>query len=71
MFPNLDFVGGWRLWFSISGALLLLSAGAIALGNLNFGIDFQGGSKFTVSGLEQPATTAEVRDTLPELCRYR
>ncbi len=66
MFPNLDFVGGWRLWFSISGALLLLSAGAIALGNLNFGIDFQGGTQFTVVNAKQQPTDDEIISSLPE-----
>jgi preprotein translocase SecF subunit len=64
-FKNVDFVGRWRLWFALSGAFLLLSVGAIAVRGMNFGIDFEGGSKFTVSGLEQQPSTEEVRDTLP------
>ncbi len=68
-FKNVDFVGKWRIWFAVSGIFLLICLGFIAFRGMNFGIDFQGGSKFTVSGLEQPATTAEVRDTLPEEVR--
>ncbi len=64
-FKNVDFVGGWRVWFAISAAFLLLSLGSIVLRGMNFGIDFEGGSKFTASGLERPAGTQEVRDALP------
>jgi preprotein translocase subunit SecF len=64
-FKNVDFVGRWRLWFALSGVFLLLSVGAIAVRGMNFGIDFEGGSKFTVSGLQQQPSTEEVRDTLP------
>jgi len=64
-FKNVDFVGGWRLWFAISGVFLLLGVGAIALGGMNFGIDFTGGSKFTASGVEGSPSTGEIRDALP------
>ena len=63
-FRNVDFVGRWRLWFALSALFLLVSIGAIALGRLNFGIDFEGGSKFTASGTGD-ASTEEVRDALP------
>lgn len=62
---KIDFVGGWRKWFIFSGILLLLGIGAIALGRLNLGIDFQGGSKFTVANADRQASVAEVRDALP------
>jgi preprotein translocase subunit SecF len=64
-FKNVDFVGGWRIWFAVSAVFLLLSVGAIALGGMNFGIDFTGGSKFTASGVEGSPGTEEVRDALP------
>ena len=53
MFEKVDFVGGWKLYFSISAVLLIAGAVAIALGGLNFGIDFQGGSQFTVANAER------------------
>lgn len=64
-FKSVDFVGRWRIWFAVSGAFLLLSVGAIVVRGMNFGIDFEGGSKFTLSGMEQQPSTQEVRDTLP------
>ena len=64
-FDQVDFVGRWKLWFAISGFLLLLGIGAIAFGNLNFGIDFQGGAKFTASEANKELSEGEVRDALP------
>ena len=65
MFSKLDFVGGWKLWFTISAVLLLAGIAAIALGNLNFGIDFEGGTKFTAASPERQLSVSEVRDALP------
>jgi preprotein translocase subunit SecF len=62
---NVDFVGRWRVWFAVSAVFLLLCLGAIALGGMNFGIDFTGGSKFTASGVQASPGTGEVRDSLP------
>jgi preprotein translocase subunit SecF len=64
-FDRIDFVGGWRKWFAVSGVLLLAGIAAIAIGNLNLGIDFQGGAKFTVSGAERQLSVGEVRGVLP------
>ncbi|MGB3634557.1 MAG: protein translocase subunit SecF [Rubrobacteraceae bacterium] len=63
---KIDFVGGWKVWFAISGALLLLGLGAIALGKLNFGIDFQGGATFTALEPQQQLSEGEVRESLPD-----
>ena len=64
-FDRVDFVGRWKLWFAVSGFLLLLGIGAIAFGNLNFGIDFQGGAKFTASNANNQLSVSEVRNALP------
>ncbi len=66
---KVDFVGGWKVWFAISGALLLLGFGAIALGKLNFGIDFQGGAIFTALEPQQQLGEGEVRGALPDFVR--
>lgn len=63
---KIDFVGGWKVWFAISGALLLLGLGAIAIGKLNFGIDFKGGATFTSLESQKQPGEAEVRDSLPD-----
>jgi preprotein translocase subunit SecF len=66
LFSNVDFVGRWRLWFAISGVLLAAGIAAIALGNLNFGIDFEGGTKFTVASPDRQLGEGEVRQALPD-----
>jgi len=65
VFTKVDFVGRWRLWFAISGALIAVGIAAIALGNLNFGIDFEGGTKFTVARPDQQLGEGEIRQALP------
>ncbi|ALO66822.1 preprotein translocase subunit SecF [Arthrobacter alpinus] len=45
-----EFVGKRKIWFSIAGVLVLLSILFPLLGGgFNFGIDFRGGSQFTIS----------------------
>ena len=62
---KINFVGGWKVWFAISGTLLLLGLGAIVLGKLNFGIDFQGGATFTALEPERQPGEGQVREALP------
>jgi len=63
---NIDFVGRWRTWFAISGVLLLLGILFILVRGMNFGIDFEGGAKFTVTSIEGSANVEEVQAALPE-----
>jgi preprotein translocase subunit SecF len=44
-----DIVGKPRLWYSISGLLLVLSIAGLIIQGLNFGVEFKGGSVFTFS----------------------
>jgi preprotein translocase subunit SecF len=66
VFESVDFVGGWKLYFSISGILLIAGAVAIALGGLNLGIDFQGGAQFTVANAEGQLSDEQIRAALPD-----
>ncbi|CAN5665889.1 protein translocase subunit SecF [soil metagenome] len=66
MFENVDFVGGWKLYFSVSGVLILAGLVAIALGNLNLGIDFEGGAQFTVANAERNLGDDQIRAALPD-----
>jgi preprotein translocase subunit SecF len=45
---SFDFVGRARTWYVFSAVLLLLSIGALAVNGLKFGVEFSGGSVFTV-----------------------
>lgn len=47
------FVMRWKLWFSLAAILLVIAGGlTLARGGFNLGIDFRGGSEFTVSAVE-------------------
>ena len=61
-----DFIGLRNRWFAISGAIVLLSIGAIVVQGLNFGIDFEGGTKVTFT-TPQPEALEDVRSTASEL----
>ena len=52
---NIDFVGRWKLWFAISGVVILVGVAALAGRGLNLGIDFTGGTVWEV-----PAGKADV-----------
>jgi SecD/SecF fusion protein len=58
-----NFFGYSRAFFAISGVILLICAFALAGQGLNFGIDFEGGTRVTTA-LEQPASVDDVRDVL-------
>src|SRR6185503_4194294 len=60
---HFDFMGASRWFFSISGVILLVGALALATKQLNFGIDFESGTRVKVA-LEQPTDEEGVRDTL-------
>jgi preprotein translocase subunit SecF len=54
-----DIVGRRRLWFTISGVLILISLVSLVVPGLNFGIDFKGGAVFRVQPAK-PVTAAQV-----------
>src|SRR5580693_9258590 len=45
---NFDFVGRKRVWFGISGVIIIIGMSALGIKGLNLGIDFKGGSTWTV-----------------------
>jgi SecD/SecF fusion protein len=57
---RVDFIGKRRIWFAISGAVVLLSIGAVALQGLNLGIDFEGGTQISFR-TPQPTALDTVR----------
>jgi len=52
---SIDFVGRKRTWYSISGAILLISIVALLVRGLDFSVDFKGGAVF-----QFPAPSASV-----------
>jgi SecD/SecF fusion protein len=58
-----DFMGASRWFFSISGVILLIGGFALATKQLNFGIDFESGTRIKVA-LQEPTDEEEVREVL-------
>ena len=58
-----DFMGNSKWFFSMSGVILLVCALAIGSKGLNFGIDFESGTRITAA-LSKPATVEQVRDAV-------
>jgi len=44
---SINFVGRQKLWYLISGVIVLISAAALLVRGLNFSLEFKGGSSFT------------------------
>jgi SecD/SecF fusion protein len=61
-----DFMGKSRWFFSFSGVILAVGAIAIATLGINFGIDFESGTRITTP-LERQASVDDVRGTLEPL----
>ncbi|MDY6055486.1 protein translocase subunit SecF [Micrococcus sp.] len=56
------FVSRWRTWFALAAVLLVLAGGLTALrGGFNLGIEFRGGSEFTVSDVAETDVAAGER----------
>lgn len=62
---SVDFIGNRRRWYGISLLLVLASIGALAIQGLHLGIEFKGGSSFTVNS--STATVEQARTAVEEL----
>jgi SecD/SecF fusion protein len=60
---QIDFMRRRYVWFAISGAILVLGAGALGVRGLNLGIDFKGGTQLTFK-TPAPHTTGDVRTVM-------
>jgi preprotein translocase subunit SecF len=67
---EIDFIGRRRLWFAISGVVLLISVLSLVTKNLNYGIEFEGGVQVQapvaedgpLGGADEIAIIAAIRD---------
>jgi preprotein translocase subunit SecF len=59
-----DVIGKRKLWFGISGAIMVIAIASISLLWFNFGIDFKGGTKVSLpaTGAHGQVTTQQVED---------
>ncbi|HYJ74658.1 MAG TPA: protein translocase subunit SecF [Kineosporiaceae bacterium] len=53
---SIDFIGRRRLWYLIAGIAVLVSILSLGIRGLNAGIEFRGGSEFTVSNVANTST---------------
>jgi SecD/SecF fusion protein len=60
---HFDFMGASRWFFTMSGMILLVGALSLATNQLNFGIDFESGTRITAA-LEKPTDEEGVRQAL-------
>jgi preprotein translocase subunit SecF len=59
---SIDFVSRKKLWYTISGCILVISIVALIFRGLDFSVDFKGGSLFTV-----PASAAVTQTSLSQV----
>lgn len=55
---SVEFIGRRRRWYMVSGLFVLISIGSLAVQGLQLGIEFKGGSSFTVSTPNPSVTEA-------------
>jgi preprotein translocase subunit SecF len=55
---SIDFVSRKKLWYTISGLILVISLVAVIFRGLDFSVDFKGGSQFTVPASAQVTQTS-------------
>ncbi|TDD00462.1 protein translocase subunit SecF [Nonomuraea deserti] len=59
---DVDFVGKWRLWYSLSGLLLAVSLAGLLINGLNLGVEFKGGTIFSFKSSQ--ASVEQVRESV-------
>jgi preprotein translocase subunit SecF len=64
---HVDFIGRSRMWLILAAVSLTICALAVGIRNLNFGIDFTGGTSMVVENATASFTADDIRDALGEL----
>ena len=59
---SVNFVGRQRMWYTISGLILLVSVVALIVRRLNFSVEFKGGSVFQFPSRPRAAAPPPGRD---------
>src|SRR5665811_903121 len=57
---SIDFIGRRRIWYAVSGLILLVAIAGLVFKPLNYGIEFKGGVEYRVSMPAGQATEANV-----------
>jgi SecD/SecF fusion protein len=67
-FLHIDYMGKRKLWFAISGTILLVSVVALGVKGLNLGIDFKGGTQISFT-TPAPKPITSVRNEMASIGR--
>ncbi|MCU1485459.1 MAG: protein translocase subunit secF [Actinomycetia bacterium] len=59
---DINFIGRWKLWFTISAVVIVIGLGGLFVRGLNLGIEFEGGVSWEVPA--HGTSVAEVKDAL-------
>jgi preprotein translocase subunit SecF len=62
---SIDFIGKWKLWVVLSGAIVALAIGGLTTRGLDMGIEFVGGAEYSVA-LEPDQVNQETADKVRE-----
>ena len=60
---NIDFISRAKVWFAVSGVVLIASILGLTIRGLNLGLEFKGGTSFTVP-IKSSATVKDFSDAL-------
>ena len=63
---QIDFMRRRYLWFAISGAIVVIGAGSLAIRGLNLGIDFKGGTQVTFK-TPKPVSLTDIRNQAKDI----
>src|SRR3954453_17145567 len=61
---SIDFVGRKYVWYAVSGLIVLLAVLGVSIKGLNYGIEFTGGSQYTISNLDSSQVTQDSANEL-------
>jgi SecD/SecF fusion protein len=62
---NINFIGNRKIYYTISGAVIVAGMAFLAVKGFNYGVDFKGGRTYIVQ-FEKSTSPAEVRESLTE-----
>ncbi|HEY9046027.1 MAG TPA: protein translocase subunit SecDF [Ohtaekwangia sp.] len=62
---NINFIGNRKIYYTISGAIIIAGMIMLSIKGFNYGVDFKGGRTYIV-GFEKSVTAKDVRESLVE-----
>ena len=65
---RIDFIGRWKIWFAISGVVIVAGLVSLSLNGLNLGIDFKGGNVWQVAGRPARRSPTSARPWRTSVC---